>query len=78
LASVEGPGPAQLDLLYVAIENLLINVDGHGRGTELDGLLAHADNMKESITGVWQALDTDVVDEIELGAWAPPRKLSSR
>lgn len=56
-----------LDLLYVALENLLINVDdGDVRGTELDGLLALADDMKESITGVWQALDIDVVDELEL------------
>jgi hypothetical protein len=57
-----------LDLLYVAIENLLINVDdGDLRGTELDGLLALADDMKESITGVWRVLDVDIVDEIELG-----------
>jgi len=60
-----------LDLLYVAIENLIINVDdGDGRGTEIDRLLALADDMKESITGVWQALDIDDIDdidEIELG-----------
>jgi hypothetical protein len=57
-----------LDLLYVAVENLLINVDdGDVRGTELDGLLALADDMKESITGVWRVLDVGIIDEIELG-----------
>ena len=57
-----------LDLLYVAIENLLINVDdGDELEIELDGLLALADDMKESITGVWQKLDIGIVDEIELG-----------
>ena len=55
-----------LDLLYVVIENLLINVDdGDELEIELDGLLALADDMKEAITGVWQALDIDV-DELEL------------
>ena len=58
-----------LDLLYVAIENLLISVeDGDGRGHELDGLLTLAADMKESITGVCQTLDIDIVDEIELDA----------
>lgn len=57
-----------LDLLYVAIENLLINVDdGDLRGTELDGLLTLADDMKESITGVWRVVDVGIGDEIELG-----------
>jgi hypothetical protein len=57
-----------LDLLYVAIENLLLNVDdGDGLEIELDDLLATAADMKESITGVWQKLDIDIVDEIELG-----------
>lgn len=57
-----------LDLLYVAIENLLINVDdGDGLDVEIDGLLAVAADMKESIAGVWQTLDIDIVDELELG-----------
>jgi hypothetical protein len=57
-----------LDLLYVAIENLILNVDdGDGHGTELDGLLALAADMKGAITECWQALDIDVIDQIELG-----------
>jgi hypothetical protein len=57
-----------LDLLYVAIENLLINVDnGDGRGTEIDALLTLAADMKGAITECWQSLDVDVLDEIELG-----------
>lgn len=43
-----------LDLLYVAIENLILNVDdGDGHGTELDGLLALAADMKGAITECW-------------------------
>lgn len=58
-----------LDLLYVAIENLLITVDdGNGRGHELDGLLTLAGDMKHAIIGCWQALDIDLIDEIELDA----------
>lgn len=57
-----------LDLLYVAIENLIISVDdGDGHRTEVDGLLALAGDMKAAITECWQALDIDVIDEIELG-----------
>jgi hypothetical protein len=58
-----------LDLLYVALENLVLNVDdgdGHG-AVALDGLLALVDDMKGSITQYWQALDLDVIDEAELG-----------
>ena len=58
-----------LDLLYVAIENLLISVeDGDGRGHELDGLLTLAADMKHAIMGCWKALDIDGIDEIELDA----------
>ena len=58
-----------LDLLYVAIENLILNVDdGDGHDIEIDGLLALADDMKAAITECWQELDIDVIDEIELGA----------
>lgn len=57
-----------LDLLYVAIESLILNVDdGDGHDAELDGLLALAADMKGVITECWQALDIDVIDQIELG-----------
>lgn len=54
-----------LDLLYVAIENLILNVDN---GDELAGLLALADDMKHAIMECWQGLDINVIDEIELDA----------
>lgn len=57
-----------LDLVYVALENLILNVDdGDGHEAALDGLLALAADMKGSITECWQALDIDVIDEIDLG-----------
>jgi hypothetical protein len=58
-----------LDLLFVAIENLLLNLDREdSHELELAGLLTLAADMKESIAEYWQALDVDVVDELELGA----------
>ena len=57
-----------LDLLYVALENLLLNVDdGRDGAAALDGLLALAGDMKGSITECWQVLDLDIIDETELG-----------
>lgn len=56
-----------LDLLYVAIENLIINV-GDGDGHDIEIVLTLAEDMKGAITDYWQGADHDVFDEFDLGA----------
>lgn len=56
-----------LELIYVALENLIIVADDRDGGASLAWLLALAADMQGAITEYWQGLDIDIVDEIELG-----------
>jgi hypothetical protein len=59
-----------LELVYVALENLIILADGQNGGASLAWLLALAADMQGAITEHWQALDVDIVGEIELSGEA--------
>jgi hypothetical protein len=57
-----------LDMLYMATENLLLNVDdgdGHAHDIELEELLALAADVKDSIVVYWRTLGFSVLDELE-------------
>ena len=54
---------ASLELVYIALENLLLGVDERGAlNPSYDLLLALAADMKGSITEYWQSLDYDASD----------------